>query len=90
MRMLLGLTEALPSLVEAKFNAAKASSSLLFSPSELAIIRTSAGVPVSVPVVHLAYEADIHVVPIALLPITCEETHSTATRNDTEAEDRPL
>lgn len=47
MRMLLGLTEALPSLVEAKFQAAKASSSLLFAPSELAIIRTSTGIPVS-------------------------------------------
>ncbi|KAF1841590.1 Ap4A phosphorylase-like protein II [Cucurbitaria berberidis CBS 394.84] len=43
--MLLGLSEALPSLVEAKFKAAKASSSLLFSPTELAIIRTSTGIP---------------------------------------------
>ena len=46
MRMLLNLAEALPSLVEAKFTAAKASSSLLFSPTELAIIRTSSGIPV--------------------------------------------
>ncbi|KAF2031284.1 Ap4A phosphorylase-like protein II [Setomelanomma holmii] len=43
--MLLGLSEALPSLVGAKFNSAKASSSLLFSPTEVAIIRTSSGVP---------------------------------------------
>ncbi|KAJ4374267.1 bifunctional AP-4-A phosphorylase/ADP sulfurylase [Neocucurbitaria cava] len=43
--MLLGLSEALPHLVDAKFKAAKAASSLLFSPTELAIIRTSAGVP---------------------------------------------
>ncbi|CAO2657197.1 Nn.00g033230.m01.CDS01 [Neocucurbitaria sp. VM-36] len=45
MRMLLGLSEALPNLVEAKFKAAKAASSLLFSPTELAIIRTSTGIP---------------------------------------------
>ncbi|KAH7402757.1 Ap4A phosphorylase-like protein II [Pyrenochaeta sp. MPI-SDFR-AT-0127] len=43
--MLLGLSEALPSLVETKFKAAKAKSSLLFSPTELAIIRTSTGIP---------------------------------------------
>jgi ATP adenylyltransferase len=47
--MLLGLSEALPSLVEAKFRTAKASSSLLFSPSEVSIIRTSMGTPVRVP-----------------------------------------
>jgi ATP adenylyltransferase len=46
MKMLLNLSESLPSLVEAKFTAAKASSSLLFSPTELAIIRTSTGIPV--------------------------------------------
>ncbi|KAF2467226.1 Ap4A phosphorylase-like protein II [Lindgomyces ingoldianus] len=45
MRMLLGLSESLPSLVEAKFNAAKAAQSLIFSPTELAIIRTSTGIP---------------------------------------------
>ncbi|KAH6620384.1 Ap4A phosphorylase-like protein II [Boeremia exigua] len=44
-KMLLGLTETLPSLVEAKFRSAKASSSLLFSPTELSIIRTSTGIP---------------------------------------------
>ncbi|KAF2856996.1 Ap4A phosphorylase-like protein II [Plenodomus tracheiphilus IPT5] len=43
--MLLGLSQGLPSLVEAKFIAAKASASLLFSPTEVAIIRTSAGIP---------------------------------------------
>ncbi|CBX94761.1 hypothetical protein IAQ61_009422 [Plenodomus lingam] len=43
--MLLGLSEGLPSLVEAKFLAAKASASLLFSPTEVAIIRTSTGIP---------------------------------------------
>ncbi|KAF1838826.1 Ap4A phosphorylase-like protein II [Decorospora gaudefroyi] len=43
--MRLGLSEALPSLVEAKFKAAKASSSLLFSSSDLAIIRTTSGIP---------------------------------------------
>jgi ATP adenylyltransferase len=47
-KMRLGLSEALLSLVKAKFEAAKASSSLLFSPSELAIIRTSTGVPVGI------------------------------------------
>ncbi|KAG9378894.1 APA2 ATP adenylyltransferase [Pyrenophora tritici-repentis] len=45
MRMLLELSEALPSIVKRKFEAAKASSDLLFSPSELAIIRTSTGIP---------------------------------------------
>ncbi|KAF2867944.1 Ap4A phosphorylase-like protein II [Massariosphaeria phaeospora] len=43
--MLLGLSEALPSLVEAKFRSAKAAQSLIFSPTELAVIRTSAGIP---------------------------------------------
>jgi hypothetical protein len=46
MKMLLGLSETLPSLVEAKFKAAKASQALLFSSTVLAIVRTSAGVPV--------------------------------------------
>ncbi|KAF2132081.1 Ap4A phosphorylase-like protein II [Dothidotthia symphoricarpi CBS 119687] len=45
MSMLLGLSESLPSLVDAKFKSAKATSSLLFSPTELAIIRTSTGIP---------------------------------------------
>ncbi|CAN9311386.1 unnamed protein product [Alternaria alternata] len=43
--MLLGLPEALSSITKRKFEAAKASSDLLFSPTELAIIRTSAGIP---------------------------------------------
>ncbi|KAF1934035.1 5',5'''-P-1,P-4-tetraphosphate phosphorylase 2 [Didymella exigua CBS 183.55] len=43
--MLLGLTESLPSLVGAKFTSAKSSSSLVFSPTELSIIRTSTGIP---------------------------------------------
>jgi ATP adenylyltransferase len=38
--MLLGLSEALPSLVEARFKSAKATSSLLFSPTEVTIVRT--------------------------------------------------
>jgi hypothetical protein len=46
MRMLLGLSTPLPSLVAAKFTSAKATSSLLFSPTEVAIIRTSEGIPV--------------------------------------------
>jgi hypothetical protein len=49
MRMILGLPEALPRITKRKFEAAKASSDLLFSPTEVAIIRSSAGVPVSVP-----------------------------------------
>jgi ATP adenylyltransferase len=49
MRMLLGLSETLPSLVEAKFKTAKATSSLLFSLTEVAVIRTSSGIPVRVP-----------------------------------------
>jgi hypothetical protein len=52
MRMLLGLSEALPSLVKAKFKAAEASSSLSFAPSELAIIKTSTGVPVGMPTTY--------------------------------------
>ena len=45
--MLLNLTEALPSLAQAKFTAAKASEALVFSSTELSVIRTSAGIPVS-------------------------------------------
>jgi ATP adenylyltransferase len=44
---MLGLSEALPHLVESKFASARASQALVFSPTELSIIRTSAGVPVS-------------------------------------------
>ena len=51
MKMILGLSEALPSITKRKFEAAKASSDLLFSPTELAIIRSSAGIPVSMPTV---------------------------------------
>ncbi|KAF2192690.1 5',5'''-P-1,P-4-tetraphosphate phosphorylase 2 [Zopfia rhizophila CBS 207.26] len=43
--MLLGLSEALPSLVEARFKTAKAAQSLIFSPTELTIIRTTTGIP---------------------------------------------
>ncbi|KAF2823465.1 HIT-like protein [Ophiobolus disseminans] len=50
-----GLSETLPKVVEAKFELAKASSSLLFSPTEVAIIHTSTGVPVAVPTMHLRY-----------------------------------
>lgn len=46
MRMLLGLAEALPSLVEARYQAAKTSQSVVFSATELAIIHTSTGIPV--------------------------------------------
>jgi ATP adenylyltransferase len=46
MKMLLGLSESLRSLVESKFSAAKASEALIFSSTELAIIHTTAGVPV--------------------------------------------
>jgi hypothetical protein len=48
-RMLLGLIEALPSLVEARFASAKAASSLLFSPTEVAVLRSSLGIPVRIP-----------------------------------------
>ncbi|KAL6712386.1 bifunctional AP-4-A phosphorylase/ADP sulfurylase [Coniothyrium glycines] len=43
--MLLGLSEALPSLVESKYSAAKASSSLVFSPTQVTTIRTLKGIP---------------------------------------------
>ncbi|KAF1975562.1 Ap4A phosphorylase-like protein II [Bimuria novae-zelandiae CBS 107.79] len=43
--MLLGLSGELPDLVQAKFAAAKASEALLFSSTELTVIRTSAGIP---------------------------------------------
>jgi len=45
--MLLGLSESFPSLVESKFKAAQAAKSLIFSPTELTVIRTTAGLPVS-------------------------------------------
>ncbi|KAF2270923.1 Ap4A phosphorylase-like protein II [Lojkania enalia] len=45
MKMLLGLSEALPHLVEAKFRSAKAAQSLIFSHTELTLIRASEGVP---------------------------------------------
>lgn len=41
------LSAALPSLVEAKFASAKASGALIFSDTELSIVRTSKGIPVS-------------------------------------------
>ncbi|OSS45999.1 hypothetical protein B5807_08162 [Epicoccum nigrum] len=44
-KMILGLPDSLPRLVEAKFQTAKASSSLLFSPTDLSIVRTSTGLP---------------------------------------------
>lgn len=47
LKMLLGLPEALPKLVEAKFASALSSKSLIFSHTELTIIRTTTGVPVS-------------------------------------------
>jgi ATP adenylyltransferase len=46
MKMLLGLSEPLPSLVESKFKAARGSEALIFSSTKIAIIRTTAGVPV--------------------------------------------
>ncbi|KAL5383551.1 hypothetical protein DPSP01_005945 [Paraphaeosphaeria sporulosa] len=45
MNKMLGLSEALPQLVESKFTSARASQALLFSPTELCIIRTAAGIP---------------------------------------------
>lgn len=45
--MQLGLEEALPSLVKAKFATAKASQALIFSSTELSILRTKSGAPVS-------------------------------------------
>ncbi|KAJ5025563.1 5',5'''-P-1,P-4-tetraphosphate phosphorylase 2 [Bipolaris maydis] len=45
MRMSLELAEALPSIVKRKFEAAKASSDLIFSPTDVALIRTSNGIP---------------------------------------------
>jgi hypothetical protein len=41
------LSESLRPLVESKYQAAKAASSVIYSPSQLAIIRTSTGIPVS-------------------------------------------
>ncbi|KAI4756489.1 putative bis-tetraphosphatase [Aureobasidium sp. EXF-3400] len=43
--MQLGLEEVLPSLVKAKFATAKASQSLIFSSTELSILRTRSGAP---------------------------------------------
>ncbi|KAF2814604.1 putative bis-tetraphosphatase [Mytilinidion resinicola] len=43
--MLLGLSEPLPHLVNTKFNVAKAAQHLLFSSTELAVVRTTTDVP---------------------------------------------
>ncbi|ORY19763.1 HIT-like domain-containing protein [Clohesyomyces aquaticus] len=43
--MLLGLSEPLSTLVEARFASAKATQSLIFSSTELAVIHTSTGIP---------------------------------------------
>lgn len=53
MKMLLNLSEALPCLVQTKFAAAKASEALIFSSTELSVIRTSAGIPVSNVIVYM-------------------------------------
>ena len=45
--MLGSLRGQLSALVNVKYHTAKASQSLIFSPTELAIIETGAGVPVS-------------------------------------------
>ena len=58
-KMILGLPDSLPRLVEAKFQAAKASSSLLFSPTELSIVRTSTGLPASVPHTKNAHRCSV-------------------------------
>jgi hypothetical protein len=76
MKMLLGLSETLPSLVEAKFKAAKASANLLFSPTELSIIRTSSGIPASTftkPTYNVT-QANDFTVPTPLLPLPRKET----------------
>lgn len=77
-KMLLGLTEPLPSLVKAKFKAAKATSSLLFSPTELSIIRTSAGIPASTwTIATCAFTRTNNLtVPTTVLPLSRKETHS--------------
>ncbi len=89
-KMLLGLSEALPSLVDAKFKAAKASSSLLFSPTELSIIRTSSGIPVRTcpqctlteNQLHFKKHLDVNLtqltkplVPTPLLPLPRQKAH---------------
>src|SRR5690242_11770758 len=71
-KMLLGLTDSLPSLVEAKFKSAKASSSLFFSPTELSIIRTSTGIPASTCTTQPATQSALltaAAVPTPLLPL---------------------
>ncbi|KAF2997409.1 bifunctional AP-4-A phosphorylase/ADP sulfurylase [Curvularia kusanoi] len=60
--MILGLPDSLPRLVEAKFQTAKASSSLLFSPTELSIVRTSTGLPAS-PLYHNRYSFQLRYCP---------------------------
>jgi ATP adenylyltransferase len=73
MRMLLGLSETLPGLAEARFTSAKASSSLLFSPTELAIIRTSSGIPVAfrTTLACTDHRTNSDADTTALLPIAC-------------------
>ncbi len=76
--MLLGLSESLPHLVNAKFNVAKAAQHLLFSPTELAIIRTTTDVPVSkLPPLPLQVYLCINLVQVstAVLPSSGQETY---------------
>ena len=91
MRMLLELSEALPSIVKRKFEAAKASSDLLFSPSDLAIIRTTTGIPVSECACHCdTQQAHVPIVPIALLSLTGEEALAESSRRHSKAKDRSI
>lgn len=60
--MLLGLSEALPNLVEAKFSSARASSSLVYSATEVATIRTLSGIPVCIPIA--AHRSNESLIPL--------------------------
>lgn len=94
MRMLLGLSQALPSLVEAKFRSAKAASSLVFSPTELAIIRTSTGIPVRGATPSSPCSpgfANTVTVPVTILPCPSKETDaSERAARDAEEAIRPF
>jgi hypothetical protein len=76
MKMLLGLSEALPTLVEAKFKSAKAGQSLIFSPTELAIIRTTEGIPVCGEHALLKDRINLILVPITILPSSVQKAQA--------------
>lgn len=67
--MQLGLEEALPSLVKAKFATAKASQALIFSSTELSILRNKSGAPVSC-IISTRIARDVQAIKASLCILT--------------------